>query len=347
MKINLLNQKFSFKEIWKLRRVLLTVLLSPKKLINFIIINASLKLKLTKPLGLPFLLMIEPTSICNLNCPMCPMSLRKTNRGEKGHMNFKIFRKVIDEVGDYIIAVPLWNYGEPLLNPDLPKMIAYAKKKRIITLVSTNGVFLEEPLIRQLINSGLDYLILSFDGATKKTYEKYMGKGANYEKVISNLKNLVRIKKEMGKSNPFVNLQFIVMKENEHEIPLIKKLSKSLGVDKLSLKKFAFFGGNLDSFLPKEDKYLVTKHKDKSLIKTCDRVWTNSVISWDGTVVPCCVDHEFQYKLGNISTENFQKIWKNQKYISLRKQILKDINKIKMCQTCTNNDFTNDVFIEA
>lgn len=346
MKITLLNQKFSLREIWKLKKPILKVLFNPKKLINFIIINISLKLKLTKPLGLPFLLMIEPSSICNLNCPMCPIVLNKTKREKKGHMKFEIFKKIIDEISDNIIAISLWNYGEPLLNPDLPQMIEYAKKRNIITIVSTNGMLLNNFLNAKLINSGLDYLILSFDGATKKTYERYRGEGADYEKVVSNLKSLIKIKKEMGKTNPFINLQFIVMKENEHEIPLIKEFAKQINIDKLSFKKFTFVGENLDKFLPKEEKYILGKYKSKIQMKICARLWDSSVISWNGEIIPCCGDLNFEYNLGNINEENFTKIWKSQKYILLRKQILNNINQIKMCQTCPSNNFTTDMFID-
>lgn len=346
MQLKLLNQKYPLSEIWKLRKPMFRVITNPKKMSNFLIANLSEKLKLTKPFGLPFILMVEPSSICNLNCPMCPMVLNSTKREKKGHMDFNVFKKVIDEIGDYLIAITLWNYGEPLLNPDFSKIVAYAKKKDIITIVSTNGMLMTDTLNRRLIESGLDYLILSLDGATKKTYEKYRGKNANYEKTISNLKSLIRIKKEMKKNNPFVNLQFIVMKENEHEIPLIKSFSSTIGVDKLSLKKIVFAGSDLNKFLPKEKKHIFGGHKEGTKIYNCARLWHSSLVSWNGIILPCCGDFDFQYNLGNIADESFKKIWKSQRYTELRKQVLKNINAIKMCRTCPSANFSCDMFIE-
>src|SRR3989344_6072567 len=115
--MRLLNQKFKFLELWRLRKPIFGILTNPKKLINFIIVNISKKLRLSKPHGFPFFLMIEPSSICNLNCPMCPIVLNKTDRDKKGHLKFESFKKIIDEIGDYLIVISLWNYGEPLLNP--------------------------------------------------------------------------------------------------------------------------------------------------------------------------------------------------------------------------------------
>jgi len=258
MKIRFLNQRFTLSEIWKLRLLIRKILFSPKKIVNALLVCISKVLKAPKVLGAPLVLMVEISSRCDMACPMCPVILNKTKRST-GVMPFDTFRKIVDEVGARVLALALWNYGEPLLNPDMCAMIAYARKNSLVTVVSTNCLALDEDKIRQLLDSGLDYLIVSFDGATEETYELFRGKG-NFNKVLANLRLLMKIKKECAQLLPFVELQYIVMKDNADEINDIKILARSLGVDKLSLKKFTYVGGNEAlPFLVSQEEYLFKK----------------------------------------------------------------------------------------
>ena len=94
-----------------------------------------------KAFGLPVLLQIEPTNMCNLGCPLCPVS-QKMLRRESRHMRLDEFKKIIDEVQDHVLLLVLWNWGEPLMNPELPQMIRYAADRGIRTVTSTNAHFL-------------------------------------------------------------------------------------------------------------------------------------------------------------------------------------------------------------
>ena len=137
------------------------------------------------------------------------------------------------------------------------------------------------------------------------------------------------------------------MKENEHEVDLIRKLSADIGVDKLTLKKFTYVGENTQKFLPRRDEYKLGKYKGKTKMGFCSRPWQSMVLSWDATVIPCCGDLQFHYIFGDLSSgDRLADIWNNKEYSGFRKAILKDINAIKICQTCPSNDFTTDMFIE-
>ena len=120
--------------------------------------------------GSPPVVMIEPTNICNLKCPLCP-SGNGTLKRTKGYMNFNVFKKIIDEIQATAFMVVLWNQGEPYLNKDFSKMVKYASDRGLFTLVSTNGniAFNAE----EVVNSGLDSMIISLDGTTQETYNKY------------------------------------------------------------------------------------------------------------------------------------------------------------------------------
>ena len=302
MKIRFLNQRFTLLEIWKLKFPILKLLFKHRKVLNFFLIYLSKVFKKAKVLGSPLVLMIEPSSRCDMICPMCPAVLNRTHR-QTGDMSFDTFKKIVDELGDRLLFLALWNYGEPLLNPNIFSMINYAHEKSIVTILSTNGLSLDEAKIYKLLDSDLDYLIVSFDGATQETYEKFRGRG-NFNKVLGNLTLLMKIKKEQSRQLPFVDLQYIVMKENEHEIDGIRILAKRLGVDKLSLKKFTYFGEDEAlPFLPSQNKYLFEKYKSLNRLGGCLRVLDSSVILWDGAVVPCCGDLDFRYIFGNINSK--------------------------------------------
>ncbi|MCK4695932.1 MAG: radical SAM protein, partial [Candidatus Cloacimonetes bacterium] len=137
--------------------------------------------------GFPPVVMIEPTNICNLKCPLCP-SGNDTLKRPKGYMDILTFEKIIDEIKDRSFMVVLWNQGESFLNKDFLKMIKYASERGLFTLVSTNANI--EIKAEEIIHSGLDSIIVSLDGATQEIYNKYRING-DLSKVLKNVDNLV------------------------------------------------------------------------------------------------------------------------------------------------------------
>ena len=113
----------------------------------------------------PIHLDIESTSICNLDCPMCPYP---EMRIKKGNMSLDLFKNIIDQCDGKVFDVLLHMYGEPLVNKEIFKMISYAKEKGVrITSMSTNLTLLTREKAKQLIEAGLDKITLSFDGTDK------------------------------------------------------------------------------------------------------------------------------------------------------------------------------------
>ena len=318
------------------------VLISKKRLLNLILINISERLKLTKVLGLPSTLMVEPTNICNLKCPLCPTGAGLIKR-KKGFMAFSDFKKIIDDISDYIIHLRLWNWGEPLLNKDLFKMISYAKQKNIFVNISTNSNFLDKDISKKLIDSCLDELIISLDGASEETYKKYRKEG-DFKKVIDSIKFIRDEKIRLNKKSPYIILQFVIMKHNEHEIDKIKKLAKEINVDELVFKTVGvmdyFSKEDIKKYLPDKEKYSRYFKKDNELIlkrkikNWCDFLWEEIIVNWDGEVVPCCFDMNNYHVLGDAYKQNIKVIWNNQENINFRKKILQNKKDIPLCKEC-------------
>ena len=103
-----------------------------------------------------------------------------------------------------------------------------------MTSVSSNFQHFSEAAAEQLISSGLDILILSIDGASQESYEKYRI-GGNFRNVIDHISLLVKKKRERGSTTPYICWQFLVMKHNEHEVETAKKMAEELGVDSVTI----------------------------------------------------------------------------------------------------------------
>jgi len=119
---------------------------------------------------LPVRLWIELSSRCNLKCRLCVN--KDIPQHLKGDINFDLYKKIIDEVKDYVYDVNLFHRGEPLLHPRLIDIISYAHTSNIKTRIHTNSTLLTPALSRKIILSGLDLISFSFDGYTKETYKK-------------------------------------------------------------------------------------------------------------------------------------------------------------------------------
>ncbi len=299
-------------------------------------------------LGKPYILTIEPTNRCNLKCAQCATGTGKLTRPLE-NMPFSTFENIIDELKNELCYIVLFNQGEPFINRELINCIKYAKKHCIYVISSTNGHFLhEEKICRKLIFSGLDQLIISLDGADQQTYQKYRT-GGNFERVIEGIKNLVRIKRKMGKRIPLISLQFLVMRHNEHQISAIKKLGQDLKVDKILFKTVQVESvANVNEFLPlnqKRRRYI--REEDQLILQNsnrmfCSRLWASATILSDGAVVPCCFDKNGQFTFGKVNGQtNFTQIWSSERYEKFRRHFTNRGNRasqqksIHICKNCT------------
>ena len=291
--------------------------------------------------GHPFLIHINPFLGCNLRCPKCPSNVE--NRIKKGPLSFDVFKKFIDEVGDYALFLTFWGWGEPFLNKNLPEMIRYAKDKGIIVRTSTNGNLLDNSdFNKRILLSGLDTLIIALDGVTEETYLRYR-KDGDFMGVIKGIKDLVELKKELGVKKPLINLRMVVMRNNEHEVPNMKELAKKLDVDVLTFKSV---NPNLDNktademFIPRNTRYHRYAYSPGTLEKiepekySCYFPWFEATMLSDGTIVACEFDYNAEHAFGNIKEQTFKEIWFGEKANNFRKMHSKDHAFTDFCEKC-------------
>lgn len=291
--------------------------------------------------GLPFSLSIEPTTACNLGCPECPSGLKQFTR-PTGKLDAGFHERMLNQVRKTVFYINYYFQGEPFLHPQFLALIKAAKKNKIYTSTSTNAHFINEKTAKKIVESGLDRLIISIDGLTQETYENYRIHGT-LSKVIEGSKQMLKAKKELNSKTPHLIFQFLAVKPNEHEIPQVFQLGKEMGIDEVRIKSaqlYDFKNGN--PLMPENEKYSRYKRQLDGTYKLkyktgnhCWRMWSSSVFTWDGKVVPCCFDKDAKHILGSLEKEDFTAIWKSKKYTSFRKAILTERNKIDICRNCS------------
>jgi pyruvate-formate lyase-activating enzyme len=127
------------------------------------------------------ILHIEPTSVCNLRCPGCHATdvMEKRSPGRRPFYPLDEFKALIDSLAVRVKQISFCGYGEPLLNVNVPKMIAYAKQRLSPTpscTIDTNAN-IRRLDVAELIGSGVNLIRFALDGAIQGNYEQYRRRG--------------------------------------------------------------------------------------------------------------------------------------------------------------------------
>jgi radical SAM protein with 4Fe4S-binding SPASM domain len=318
--------------------------LTPRKVWNLACVLASYWAArvVGKPVhwGMPVSIGIEPTTACNLRCPQCPSGLRSFTR-PTGRLQPQMYQTVVNELHPTLLSLVMYFQGEPYLNPHFTDLVRAAADKSIYTSSSTNAHFLDSDTARKTVESGLSHLIVSMDGVTQASYEQYRVEG-DLQKVLQGIRNLVHWKRELKSLTPFIELQFIVFRHNQHEVKAVQKLGRELGVNHVAIKTAQVYDYQQDEqWIPTIEKYrrymqtqngFVIKNK---WLNHCWKLWHSAEITWDGRVLPCCFDKDAQHEMGRIGHKPFRAIWQSTAYHKFRSKLIQGRKEIEMCRNCT------------
>jgi radical SAM protein with 4Fe4S-binding SPASM domain len=325
-----------------------------RKVINAILTETSAYFKPQRPWGQPTHLMVEPSTFCNLRCSLCPLTTGLER--PQGLMELDLFKKILDDVGPWAFTLQLWDWGEPFVNARIFDMIAYARNKGVKVISSSNGHLFAKPgMAEKLVRSGIDTIIFAIDGVTQKTYELYRQEG-QLETALEGIRMVVAAKKALGSSTPTVNFRFIVMAQNEHEIPLVRELAPTLGVDVLTFKTLnpnaqdpyrdlsSEAENPGEAFIPHEVRYRRFKpgrqgneqrDKVRRSHNPCKHLWNSPCFHWNGNVSPCTYDPRDRRVLGDMAKSTFAEIWRGDNYRRTRQAFHDDWNRLPGCNTCS------------
>jgi len=216
-------------------------------------------------------------------------------------------------------------------------MVAEATRRNILSLVSTNGHFIQDrDEALALIDAGLKVLIIALDGSTQELYQEYRT-GGDIEKVKRCASVIREAKVRSGSPYPYTVVRAVAMRTNEKDLSNIERLAEDLGADMFSYKSV---GCKVDDeaynrFVP-EDAHLrrfsnARQAKDFETLDRCFFPFRQPVIYWDGSIAGCEYDFDLSFKYGHISDCDFRKTWNGPNAVRLRKSILRNANQAAFC----------------
>ncbi len=302
---------------------------------------------------LPRSLYLETTNRCDSKCQTCI----RTFQSLEPPADLTLAQvKAIAEQFPVLERVVLHGIGEPLLNAEIFEIVAYLKSRAPTVLFNSDAISLTAERARRLIESGLDEYRVSLDAATRETYRRLRGVD-QFDRVVANVRRLVELERERGRSVPRVSLWFTASRANLDELPAFVQLAADLGVDEVYVQRLVFNGlglataeNALHGRLHRQEQELLDAAEGLAhalglalrasglttpLVSLtggapsprpwagCQRPWTLSYVTANGNVLPCCISpwvaRNYQALiLGNALAEPFADIWNGERYRRFR-----------------------------
>ena len=319
--------------------------MSLSKRFNLLKTGANLAYWKLHPWSWPMHMQVEFTNYCNLRCTVCPTGTGILNRKRQA-MSPALLKQLMDEVGPYLMTLSLWCWGESLLHPDLAEMLRIVHNRGIVTFVSTNGQNLDNPgVIQALLDYPPTYLIVALDGLTDETNSAYRT-GAKLAPALNGVRKLAELKKQRGQNYPILHHRFIVMKHNEHELPLLKQFGNENGFDLVTVRSLSFIDATDANFIalePNDAKLKGYEYKGNTRVVrddfVCEKAFIFPSVFADGTVVPCDQDSNAEHPFGTLAKGlTFADIWRSKQAAEVRKIIRDHPQRYTSCRNCPFKD---------
>ena len=260
---------------------------------------------------------MECTNACNAQCTICP---HKGMTRKVEFMSDTLYEQIIREcVENSCKVLHLHNFGEPLLDKKLEQRIKHAKSSGIQRVkIFSNGSLLTEDRIRGLIESGLDEIKVSFDGATAEEFES-IRTPLKYDDVVKNIRGLVRLRNELRSSMKI----FVACCSTQDR-------SETMNLIASEVDGFAF--GKIHNWADGELTTSLSRIR-----KPCVRVWNTFTILANGDVALCCLDHDGRVILGHLDDKtSIRSIFASAEYERIRKLHSTALQEhIPLCANCT------------
>ncbi|KKQ93968.1 MAG: Radical SAM domain protein [candidate division CPR2 bacterium GW2011_GWC1_39_9] len=300
--------------------------------------------------------------VCNLDCKMCS---HICNKQESKFLSLQTIKKFIDD-----LDTP-WPYisitgGEPLLHPDLKKILETVKRDGRFVSLTTNGTLLEEKA--SILTSGrLDMLIVSVDG-DRKTHDRIRNKPNTYDSTIAGLKTILG-----KKDRPIVFINCAISSENYQQLLKVRDMAVELGADGINYQQLWFLTDNIElvsrdqksapktlkninlvelwrnlqklkrskipvNIFPNLNFFEIVQYyqtaenfKPRFTNKGTDRPWHHAIITSGGEIIQCN-----KYHMGNINDKPFWDIVNGSEYQIFRTELNSNGRCLPQCLRCCN-----------
>jgi len=310
-------------------------------------------LGLLKLLGLRYLVVRFDTNwLCNLKCQMCFFSKEGYRENFIRPMGIDLFNKIGKDIFPKTRMLFMGCGAEPLMSPQFDQYAEVIGTYSIhLVCLVTNGQLINEKVAKSVIRNRFNQIIVSVDGAKKETYES-IRLGANFEKLINNLRLLNNLKREYKSQVPDLRINFVAMKRNIDQIEELIELASELGISAIRVRSLGDWGGALDykneilsseiysSKVRKAAKYGESKdieilfegmygpeenenRQDFYRPYKCVSPWYNLFVRGDGKV-RFCTYQPFEH--GDFTFQTFKEIGDSNKVKTMRKLLKENPN---------------------
>lgn len=297
--------------------------------------------------AVPAVLYLEATASCNLRCPMCPTTIGLPRDPYRTKMFDLELLPRLEAVLPAVVRAFLSGGGEPLLHPRFFDIVRALKHHGIEVHFNSNATLLDKERAALTIETGVDTISFSVDGATPETYEK-IRVPARFDQTMENIRHLAGLKKERKSPTPYLNMQFTVMDANAHEIEAAVPLAASLGINHLVIEPltpiYCFdpeYKAHFEEHRVETERVIPGLRRAEAAAKKlglvfsshylfeadhsdpprrCVQPWLTFGVRVDGRVFTCCGTIE---PMGDLASQEFEEIWNGEKYKGLRRSLAK------------------------
>jgi tungsten cofactor oxidoreducase radical SAM maturase len=310
-------------------------------------------------------LYVEPTTHCNLKCHTC---IRNVWEDQGGHMGMETFQTLMQQIGEFpqLDRVVFVGFGEPFIHPQILEMINLVHQRDLDVTIISNGLLLDKPILREVVQLGVDRLVISLDGVTPETYAGV--RGASLAKVLDNIRILNEVKSELGSLFPALGIEFVALKSNIPELDRMSELASKLNATSVLVSNVLAYTDEMrDEILYGYEPRLPLKAGSWPVRADAWVMWGTlnlprmqwgaeqrcrfvndraTIIGWDGTVAPCmALSHSYsyltmdgqrkqvcRYELGSLTEIPLLEIWTSEEYCRFRGEV-RDFN-FPSCPNC-------------
>jgi len=281
---------------------------TPKRWINLMVNRWEHFLRRTRLWSYPWMLSLEPTTHCSLRCPYCFTGAGGIGR-PRSVLPLDLYRALLGELGDYLIVMKIHGWGEPLLCRHLEAMVAQARARGIWTIVNTHfSMPVDAARAEALIASGLNELVVSIDGATQRTYERYRRRG-RLAQVVDNLRLFAATKRRLD-SPTRIGIEFHPFPWNTGDLPTLRDLAGELEMP-LTVFKGCTPGGDWD----RDGNWSFCIDPG---VEPCAALWAIATVAADGGLAPCSGTFYREDDMATISVEalrgGFRAVWNGERH---------------------------------
>jgi MoaA/NifB/PqqE/SkfB family radical SAM enzyme len=305
---------------------------------------------------------------------MCPIQFRQDGPpyGPPAFMLWDTFTRLVDRF-DRLEHLHLQGLGEPMMHPRFFDMVEYAAARGIQVTTNSNLTLLTPLRAERCVQSGLEWLHTSIDGATAETYERIRVR-SRLEKVIRNLEGLLEARSRAGGQLPHLRLVTVAMRQNLHELPDLVRLARRYQFEAMFVQHLCHDFG--ESSLPGQYAPMRDFVQDQTLLEEsperveryfaearqvadelgvdlrlptlqlhahapgtpgrerCDWPFTGAYVSYQGLAMPCCmVATPDRVNFGSMATSEPLRVWNSAEFRTFRRQLASDTPP-EVCQSC-------------